>query len=532
VSKPDPSAALLFLLARFPDTTQRIAVVRAALDGPGARGFRRSLASWVADLVPVERTVPEVYRPWRPITRDAMMFVVNNLSSARLAPKIVEQLELDPATPPETRLLRLLAKVPGLQKIGQVLARNRRLHGRLRHALSQLENGISDVTIEEVRAVISRELGDRLGTYQVAVENRIFSEASVSAVVRFRWLNPETGRRERGVFKVLKPYVPDCYAEDMKILQNLAAHLAKRHRAGEVRLGGLSETLTEIRLLLQKEVDFRREQATLLRAGPIYRCVPGIRVPYLISELSTDFVTALSEEKGVKVTATFSSPVASRVRVAERLAEALIALPAFASEERAIYHADPHAGNLLYDRRTGNIVILDWALTEQLTRRQRRHVVLLVLSMLLRDAAGAAVAIGNLCEDRRRSVRETARLIRHHCDEVIANLPVLPLPGAMAAMRLLERIGLDGVAFPGALLMFRKATFTLEGVLADVAGVEMRIDAVVARYAARRWSDTLYALASLLSPIDWLALDWSALTFASRLFFQVVRHPAVLLPGR
>jgi ubiquinone biosynthesis protein len=531
VSPSDQAAAFLFLLGTLPGTGQRVAAVKAALTGPDRMKFRRALARWVAGLLPVERTVPEFYRSWRPVTRDAMMFVVTHLSADRLAPKIVEQMELDPATPPETRLIRLLARVPGLQKIGQVLARNRRLTGRLRRALSQLENGIQDVTAGEIREVIVRELGGHLERYRVRLADRILSEASVSAVVRFTWTNPATGRRERGVFKVLKPYVPGCYAEDMKILQRLAGHLAHRHRAGEVRLGGLSETLTEIRLLLEKEVDFRREQSNLVHAGPIYRAIPGIRVPHLIAELSTDCITALSEEKGVKVTAAFSRPVPSRVRVAERLAEALVALPAFAPEDRAVYHADPHAGNLLYDRRADNLVILDWALTEHLSRRQRRHVVLLVLHMLLRDAAGAATAIGNLCEDRRRGARETARIIRRHADEVVPNLPVFPLPGAMAAMRLLERIGLDGIAFPGALLMFRKATFTLEGVLADVAGTEIRIDTVVARYAARRCGESLRALASLLSPADWLALDWSALTFASRLCFQVFRHPGIVMPG-
>ena len=100
----------------------------------------------ITRLIPLEFLVPDVYRRWRPLVRDAMRFVVMQLSSERLAPKVVEQLELPADTPPESRLLRLIAQVPGLQKIGQVLARNRELHPALRQALSMLENGISDVT--------------------------------------------------------------------------------------------------------------------------------------------------------------------------------------------------------------------------------------------------------------------------------------------------------------------------------------------------------------------------------------------------
>jgi ubiquinone biosynthesis protein len=50
------------------------------------------------------------------------------------------------------------------------------------------------------------------------------------------------------------------------------------------------------------------------------------------------------------------------------LIEALIAVPLSARGERSIFHADPHAGNLLYDEPTGELVLLDWALTESLTR--------------------------------------------------------------------------------------------------------------------------------------------------------------------
>src|SRR5215471_14037458 len=86
-------------------------------------------------------------------------------------------------TPYEKRLLRLISKMPGLQKLGQVLARNRRLAPALRKALAELENGMSDVTADQIRAIIQNQLGDRLHAYAVKMESSIFSEASVSAVV-------------------------------------------------------------------------------------------------------------------------------------------------------------------------------------------------------------------------------------------------------------------------------------------------------------------------------------------------------------
>jgi ubiquinone biosynthesis protein len=523
--------ALEAFLSSYKTTAERISAVEAALKSEAGKSWRDELARWTVHMVPVELLVPEAYRQWRPLVRDSMLFVVTRLSAARLAPKVVEQAELPPETPPEERLLRFIAKVPGLQKIGQVLARNRNMDCRVRRALAKLENGISDVSLDEIRAIIFQELGPQIKTYAVKVDSTILSEASVSAVVGFTWRNPETRRRERGVFKVLKPYIPSCYAEDMKIIQQLAANLARKHRAGGVRMAGVAETLTEIRLLLEREVDFRREQTTLLNALGVYRSAPGVRVPRLIQPLSTDTITALTEESGVKVTAAFGRAAKQRRRVAERLAEALVAVPALAWDKNSIFHADPHAGNLLYDPQRGELVILDWALTEHLTRQQRRGVLMLILMLMLRDEDGVVAAIERLRQHGAGGNREQTRIIRESAARLLDELPLFQLPGAMHAMRLLDEIALEGIRFPAALLMFRKASFTLEGVLEDIAGSGVHIDSVTARYAADHWVSTSATLLSLLSLRDWMALEWSALTFTSRLCGRAISRTWRWLPG-
>jgi ubiquinone biosynthesis protein len=522
--------ALEPFLRGYKTTAERIAAIEAALKSAPGRFWRDELGRWTVRMVPVELLVPEEYRQWRPLVRDAMQFVVSRLSPARLAPKVVEQIELSSQTPPEVRLLRFIAKVPGLQKIGQVLARNRKLDPRVRRALAELENGISDAHIAEIRAIILRELGRQLEVYAVEIDSAIFCEASVSAIVRFTWRNPGNKKRERGVFKVLKPYIPTCYAEDMKILQQLAGYLAGKHRGGGVRLAGLAETLTEIRLLLEREVDFRREQTTLLNALRVYRSVPGVRVPRLIQPLSTDTITALTQETGVKITEAFARSDTARARVAERLAEALIAVPALAREKDSIFHADPHAGNVLYDKRRDELVILDWALTEHLTRAQRRSVLMLVLMTMLRDADGLCQAVERLRQRHPAEEDAQKRAVRAHVGRFLDRLPLFQIPGAMDAMRLLDEIALEGVRFPAALLMFRKASFTLDGVLEDIAGSSVRMDSAIARYAVAHWGSTGAALVTLLSPGDWIALDWSALTFTSRMCARAALRPWTWLP--
>src|ERR1035438_1952548 len=331
-------AALAHFLPKDATGAEQVRAIEALLRSPVGQSMRDTMARWIVDsVVPVTRLVPKTYENWRPPVRDAMMFVVAHLSPARLAPKLVEQLDLPPGTSAEVRLLRLIAKVPGLQKLGQVIARNRHLRPALRNALARLENGIRDVRPEDVVAIIRQELGPRIEKYSVKIAPTILSEASVSAVVRFTWRDPGGGKRERGVFKVLKPHIPEYFAEDMDYLQGLAQYFADQHHNYGFPANLLPDTFKKVRRLLRHEVDFVREQKTLLEAWSLYRSMPGIRVPRLIQPLCTSRITALTEERGIKVTnAAARLPVARRRKVAEQLIEALVAVPLLAAQEDAI----------------------------------------------------------------------------------------------------------------------------------------------------------------------------------------------------
>src|SRR5271166_3956848 len=101
--------------------------------------------------------------------------------------------------------------------------------------------------------------------YAVKLDAAILKEGSASAILRFTWTTPG-GDRERGVFKVLKPYVPACFAEDMTLLQHLGEFLASPERGYEFEVSDVQEMLVEVRLLLEHELDFEREQRTLVEA--------------------------------------------------------------------------------------------------------------------------------------------------------------------------------------------------------------------------------------------------------------------------
>lgn len=515
-------ASLAQLLPKTATTDTQISVIEIALRSPVGEALREAMARWIVDeIVPVNRLVPNAYVKWRPPVRDAMMFVVMHLSPSRLAPKLLEQIELPSNTTAEVRLLRLIAKVPGLQKLGQVIARNRNLSPALRNALARLENGIRDVRPEDVVSIIRHELGPKVDKYSVEITPSILSEASVSAVVRFRWRNPESRRRERGVFKVLKPHIPEYFAEDMEYLRGLAQYFGDRKHsygfAGQV----IPDTFKKVRRLLRHEVNFVREQKTLLEARNLYRSMKGVRVPRLIQPLCTSRITALSEERGIKVTnAAVRLPAARRKKVAEQLIEALIAVPLLAAQEDAIFHGDPHAGNLLYDNRSGELTIIDWALRERLSRDQRRHLALLFLMVSLRDPVGTCNEVLALSQQHIRIASAKGRVVEDLVRRFIDELPVVRLPSGADAMRLLERAAISGIKFPGPLIMLSKVMFTLDGILQDVGGSGSGMGFTIARHVAQHWIANRNEFRSPLMTKDWITLQCSALLYTSRLWLQ------------
>ena len=508
-----PPVHLQALIAAFSDDVsedERIRVVEAVLRASAGQPWRDDLGRWVSDFLPVDELVPDVYERWRLLVRDSLGFVFSHLSDERLATKIVEQISLPEHTTIGVRLVTLIAKMPGLQKLGQVLARHRRLSSSVRQELVKLENGIADMTAPAVRGIILAELGAVLDAYAVELSSKVLSEASVSAIVEFTWRNPETGRRENGVFKVIKPHVPLYFAEDLTLLQLLAEHLASNDGRYGFASRDVPEMIDEVRLLLEHEVDFRLEQVTLADVNRIYHR-RGAHAPKPIPALCTDRVTAMSAEHGVKVTAAFCDSPTARRRIAAQIVEAIVADPMFTSEEYAIFHADPHAGNLLYDEQRRELIVLDWALTGRLSLEERRHIARLIIHMTLRDAKGVRDAIVALSRDTAQS---QAPLIERAVQEYFAALPHACSLGALDAMRLLDSIGLEGVRFPAALVLMRKVLFTLDGVLNDIAG-DVRIDTIVAREFLSRWASRFGVLPPPFTLSDYFAIQWSAFQYAS-----------------
>ncbi|MFT4639618.1 MAG: ubiquinone biosynthesis protein [Verrucomicrobiales bacterium] len=497
---------------------------------------RGAIGFLINQMLPLESLVPDIYSEWRLVVRDALGYLGSHLSPDRLRPKLVEQMQLPSDLPLEKRLMILIQQMPSMQKIGQTVARNRNLNASFRVELSRLENTIDDVSSDDIRKIIESELGDLVDSYSIEVESEILAEASVSAVIGFTWVRPESRQREKGVFKVLKPHVRNHLSEELGILSELAEYFdAHRDRYGLSEVN-LSDVFNDVRRLLEMEVDFSNEQATLVTAARRYPQASGIRVPKLIEVFSTPLVTAMSAEHGIKVTEAFRS-VADRFKrrqMATRLIEALVAIPLLSPDEESVFHADPHAGNLFVDEEKQELLLFDWALTAKLSRLERRRILLFLTAVTLRDRRLITRAAASLCENDLAQDAGRTRILRDQVRAFLEKLPQLRVAGVTDALSLLDQLIRAGLTFSTTLVVFRKMLFTLDGVLNDVVP-GMRMDPTLIWYLTeqRTKSSALFQcffdaptgeFEFPLSRFDEMKVAWSAQFYCLRAFLQAQRR--------
>ena len=443
-------------------------------------------------MLNLDSLIPDCYAQYRPLVADALRLFLEQLSPPRRAALLRTQAAMPQGTPDEARAFAVMRACPMLHKLGQILARHRALDPAFRVELRRLESLPPSATLAEIRPVIERELGNDAGAYTMGEEP--LAEGSIALIVPFVHAAGGSERGTSGVFKVLRPGVGDAVREELEMIGPIGDLLESRAAALGLPALPYRETLEQIRVMLQREVDLSLEQANLSRAARFYANDPGIRIPQLLPG-GTRQLTAMERLSLRKVTDAASLSVAERRRLAQTLVRALLARPFFSDTDDALFHGDPHAGNLLLDD-TGRLVILDWSLAGKLDRADRRAIV--------------AVLLGALTLDLKTAHGGVAVLLQHPYDaaaldavlrDAMSGIPWTKLPDLGWLIGLLDTLALNGFAFRPDLTVFRKSLFTLRGVLQDL-------------------SET----ASLNEPIALAGASQFAREYASRMLFFYTRR--------
>lgn len=418
--------------------------------------------------------VPEEYARYRPVVVDGLAFFLENLPPARVAAILADQAALPETADVAERLVAIARHSPALHKLGQIVARDRRLSPKLRQLLQGLESMPPSWSLDEVQAAVERELGP-LSKLGIQLDGPPLAEASVAVVTPFLWPERGDGLPRRGVLKLLKPGIERALDDDLRLLQRVGAWLDERCRRYGLPEIAYEETFAQVRDLLWREVDLRLEQEHLRQGSIAYAGMDAVIVPE-IYPISTARVTAMTRIDGRKVTEVDDLPPHARRTLGAVIGEALLARPFWSEEAASLFHADPHAGNLLVtDGAEPKLAILDWSLAGTLSKEARVLLSQMLLGAFTLDAALIDRAIAALAEGS-----ADAPALRQVVDEHLRRVARGALPGLGWLTALLDDAVLRaGAHFAGDLLLLRKVLHVVEGVVGDVSA-QADLDMVLA----------------------------------------------------
>jgi ubiquinone biosynthesis protein len=351
----------------------------------------------------VMEMIPEKWgEVWVPIIHDAMLYFLDHLSDDRLLDKLVGLAMLPPNTPPGDYLVEFVSKVPSLQKMGQILARNPDLAPEYRQALQGLESGIRTMNGPEVAQFITADIGKpQIDKYQMEFSDKLLGEASVGATILATGVIPGTKVRRQMICKIVKPYVLVYMPEDLNIVDGLAEYFTVNHDFYNFGSIPLADIFREIRKALTNEINIVAEQKNFIAAREYYRGSKKAVVPEIFP-ISTSHVTVMEFIVGEKITSAFKGDQRQRSIMAARLSEVMTGDVIFSKKSAAIFHGDPHAGNVFHY--TGDpanpykIALIDWGLMGTFPRTDRAALLQLLIGASMSDAKRLRANAGALVE--------------------------------------------------------------------------------------------------------------------------------------
>jgi ubiquinone biosynthesis protein len=191
--------------------------------------------------------IPDEYAHFRRPVAGALAVFLGGLSPQHQTGILAEQAALPATATVAERLAALARGCPALHKLGQILARDRRLAPEPRRHFQALESLPASVPLEAIRATLTQELGplERLG---VTLLPPALAEASVAVVIPFR----RDRDSRNGVFKLLKPGIEDRLEQEPALFERVGSYLDE---SDEFRIPHLDyqDSLEQVREKLRHE---------------------------------------------------------------------------------------------------------------------------------------------------------------------------------------------------------------------------------------------------------------------------------------
>ena len=328
-----------------------------------------------------------------------------------------------------------------LMKAGQILSFTSAMFadtetaGVYQKALARLLDDAPPMPYEVAATMIAAELGARPEKVFAEFEQRPIGAASIGQV---HAATLHDGRRV--AVKVQYPGVADAIKSDLANSELLATflQLANSFLPGSRRMD-YRVVAREIGERIGEEIDYRIEADYQRFFADAYRGHPFVRIPEVVSELSTQRVLTMDLAEGQRFSDAVRAPQALRDNWGEAIAR-------YVSRNMVtlhVFHADPHPGNYLFHD-DGTVTFLDFGCVKRFTPDQVEAAVNATNAAIDGNAAEAArwVTYGGSL-DRSVDPRVVLDWMRNTFAYIIAPQPFTFTPEFAA------RIGFDSISTTG-----------------------------------------------------------------------------------
>ncbi|QDT04525.1 putative protein kinase UbiB [Rubripirellula lacrimiformis] len=267
---------------------------------------------------------------------------------------------------------------PTFIKVGQILAARPDLVGpKLAEELKRLRADVHPDSIEQVRNTLAQELGENFESRFQSIDATPLATASIGQVHR-AVLHDGTNV----VIKVQRANIERTMLQDIEVLAGLA-QLAER--VDGFAAWGPTDMVRQMGPMISRELDFTRERQNLEQFGEMFdRNRNDVVIPRPHKPLCTRRVLVMDELVGQPLSQFLSDEaercdtdndaiIASRNELKHRLCETIASVYLTMIFEEAIFHADPHMGNLIV-MENGQLGILDFGMIGRIDENLRETI--------------------------------------------------------------------------------------------------------------------------------------------------------------
>ncbi len=291
-------------------------------------------------------------------------------------------------------------------KMGQILStRTDLMPSDYVQELTKLQSSLTPLPVEVIEKVISEELHRPVKEIFRTFDPNPLGVASIGQA-HAATLHDDT----EVVVKVRKPGVVEQVQEDLDIMRQLAARAVQRG-GGEYYQYNLNGIVEEISDTISAELDYIREGHSAEHFAKFFEGDKSIHVPRVLWQYTTSRVIVLERIRGIGI---LDIPALQKAGFdLKDLSKRAVKIWLRMVFEDAVFHADPHPGNLFVEA-NGNLGLIDFGMVGFIDDEIRDQLATAVKAILDRDVDVLVESIIDLGAVAPMGTRENLRADLKH----------------------------------------------------------------------------------------------------------------------